>query len=420
MTDRTDVALWRIVEVVVVVLVLSMFLVQARAVLNPVLLFLLLWAVLLPFRGKPGHMALLTITGALTLVWLLAATDTLLAPFILSLVLAYILDPLVDRFEARGVSRSIAVMLILLPAIALLGVAFLLLIPAAIRELGQVLQDIPVLLQRLAEWIEEEPDRLVDVDLPFLDVAVLVEQLRGIDSAAVGAFFQERQSALASWIWTGVLGVGRGLGSVLTVLGYVALTPVLTFYLIRDFDRLTTAVGSLVPEDRRPAFRGFMTECDELISSYLRGQVTVAVSVGVITGVGLAIVSFPYAATLGLVVAVFSVVPYLGLIISLIPAIVIALVSGSVGISLAKVAGVYTLAQLLDATVITPRIVGDSVGIHPVWIVLALTLGGFYFGFAGLLIGVPAAAVTKLLLIRGLKRYRASAFYRGRAAAPTV
>jgi predicted PurR-regulated permease PerM len=420
MTDRTDVALWRIVEVVVVVLVLSMFLVQARAVLNPVLLFLLLWAVLLPFRGKPGHMALLTITGALTLVWLLAATDTLLAPFVLSLVLAYILDPLVDRFETRGVSRSIAVMLILIPAIVLLCVAFLFLIPAAIRELGQVLQDIPVLLQRLAEWIEGGQDRLVDIDLPFLDVAVLVEQLRGIDSAAIVAFLQERQSALASWIWTGVIGVGRGLGSVLTVLGYVALTPVLTFYLIRDFDRITTAVGSLVPEDRRPAFRGFMTECDELISSYLRGQVTVAVSVGVITGVGLAIVSFPYAATLGLVVAVFSVVPYLGLIISLIPAIVIALVSGSVGISLAKVAGVYTLAQLLDATVITPRIVGDSVGIHPVWIVLALTLGGFYFGFAGLLIGVPAAAVTKLLLIRGLKRYRASAFYRGRAAAPTV
>jgi predicted PurR-regulated permease PerM len=420
MTDRTDVTLWRIVEVVVVVLVLGMFLVQARAVLNPVLLFFLFWAVLIPFRGKPGHMALLTITGALTLVWLLAATDTLLAPFVLSLVLAYILDPLVDRFEARGVSRSIAVMLIVIPAIALLGVAFLLLIPAAIRELGQVLQDIPILLQRLAEWIEGGQDRLVDVDLPFLDVAVLVEQLRGIDSAAIVAFFQERQSALASWIWTGVLGVGRGLGSVLTVLGYVALTPVLTYYLIRDFDRITTAVGSLVPEDRRPAFRGFMSECDELISSYLRGQVTVAVSVGVITGVGLAIVSFPYAATLGLVVAVFSVVPYLGLIISLIPAIVIALVSGSVGISLAKVAGVYTVAQLLDVTVITPRIVGDSVGIHPVWIVLALTLGGFYFGFAGLLIGVPAAAVTKLLLIRGLNRYRASAFYRGRAAAPTV
>lgn len=419
MTDRTDVALWRIVEVVAVVLVLGMFLVQARAVLNPVLLFFLLWAVLIPFRGKPGHVALVTITGALTLVWLLAATDTLLAPFVLSLVLAYILDPLVDRFEARGVSRSIAVTLIVIPAIALLGVAFLLLIPAAIRELGQVLQDVPVLLQRLAAWIEGGQDRLVDVDLPFLDVAVLVEQLRGIDSAAIVAFFQERQAALASWIWTGVIGVGRGLGSVLTVLGYVALTPVLTFYLIRDFDRITTAVGSLVPEARRPAFRGFMSECDELISSYLRGQVTVAVSVGVITGVGLAIVSFPYAATLGLVVAVFSVVPYLGLIISLIPAIVIALVSGSVGISLAKVAGVYTVVQLLDATVITPRIVGDSVGIHPVWIVLALTLGGFYFGFAGLLIGVPAAAVTKLLLMRGLDRYRASAFYRGRAAPPT-
>ncbi len=118
-------------------------------------------------------------------------------------------------------------------------------------------------------------------------------------------------------------------------------------------------------------------------------------------------------------VAIFSVIPYLGLVLSLIPAILIALLSGSVGISLLKVAVVYGVAQLLDGTVITPRIVGESVGIHPVWVVLALTLGGFFFGFAGLLIGVPAAAVTKLLIIKGLDRYRASDFYRGGAATST-
>jgi predicted PurR-regulated permease PerM len=342
-----------------------------------------------------------------------------LAPFALSMVLAYILDPLADRVEARGVGRSVAVMLLMVPAIGVLCAVVFIVLPVAFEELAQVLENLPVLFGRLAAWVDSAQAWLVSVDLPFVDAGVLAEQLRSLDSASVADFFRERQAALASWVWTGLLGVGRGLGSALTVLGYVALTPVLTFYLLRDWDRFTSGVAALVPDDMRPAFVSFARECDALVSSYLRGQLTVAISIGVLTGIGLALVSFPYAATLGLVVALFSIVPYLGLILSLIPAIVIALVSGSVGISLLKVFAVYGIAQLLDGTLITPRIVGDSVGIHPVWIVLALTLGGFFFGFAGLLIAVPVAAVSKLLIVRGLARYMASDFFRGGGRAPT-
>jgi predicted PurR-regulated permease PerM len=416
MTDRAEVTLWQIVEAAAVVLVLGLFLFQAQAVLNPLLLFLLLWAVLIPFRGKPGHTPLLSVAGALTLIWLLAATGTLLAPFVLAAVLAYVLDPLADKIEGRGVGRSLAVMLLMVPAVGLLIVGFFVMLPMAIRQLGEVVQATPELIDRVAVWIEQSEERLLRFELPFIDLAAIVEQLRGIDSAAVVSFFQERQAALASWIWTGVLGLGRGIGSVLTILGYIALTPVLAFYLIRDWDRITDAVTDLVPENMRSTVVAYAKECDGLVSSYLRGQVTVAITMGVITGIGLAIVSFPYAATLGLIVAIFSVIPYLGLILSLIPAIVIALVSGSVATSLVKVAAVYGIAQILDGTVITPRIVGDSVGMHPVWVVLALVLGGFFFGFAGLLIGVPAAAVARLLIVQGLERYRASNFYRGREA----
>jgi len=141
--------------------------------------------------------------------------------------------------------------------------------------------------------------------------------------------------------------------------------------------------------------------------------VTVAIIVGTLTGVGLWIAQFPYAGTLGLIVAVFSIIPYLGLILSLIPAIFIALVSGSVGVSMLKVVIVYGLAQFLEAAVISPRIVGDSVGLHPVLVLLALALGGFFFGFVGLLIGVPAAAIGKLLIVRGIEAYKRSDFYRG-------
>jgi predicted PurR-regulated permease PerM len=413
MTDQTQITLWRLVQATAVVVVLGFFLLETLAILNPALLFVILWAVLLPFRGKEGHSALVTVAAVLTGLWLLSETGTLLAPFVLALVLAYILDPLVDRLEGRGMSRGLAVIALVLPAVASLAAIFLILVPATFRQLGEVLQAIPTLFERLGLWIELAQDRLLTVDIPLFDGVQIVEQLRGVDSAAMVEFLQERQAALSASVWDGVLGLGRGLGSFFTILGYLVLTPVLTFYLLRDWDHITSRIADLFPVARRETYVGFFSECDVLVSSYLRGQITVAISIGFITGIGLGLLRFPYAASIGVVAGMFSVVPFLGLVISLIPAVVIALVSGSVGVSLLKIAIVFGVAQILDQTVITPRIVGGSVGIHPVVVVLALSLGGFFFGFVGLLAGVPAAAVTKLLIMGGLERYKSSDFYRG-------
>jgi len=404
---------WSAVQAAAAILVLGVFLFATREVLNPVFLFLLLWALLLPFRGREGYSTLVTVAGLVTLTWLLSTTGSLLAPFVLSMVLAYALDPLVDALGRKGVSRTPAILLLGIPALGALAVLFLVLLPAALQQLGEVIQEVPVFFQRLAAWVEASQERLLSVNLPLLDEEALLEQLRSVDSDAVVSFVQERREAVGSWLWSSVLGVGRGIGSMFTVLGYVALTPVLTFYLLRDWDGLTAAVADLFPKNRREQLVSFAVEGNHLVSRYLRGQVTVAILIGVLTGIGLGITRFPYAATLGLIVAVFSIVPYLGLILSLIPAVFIALVSGSVVVSLLKVGVVYGAAQLLEATVISPKVVGDSVGLHPVWVVLALALGGFFFGFVGLLIGVPAAAVTKLLIVGGLERYRASYFYRG-------
>jgi predicted PurR-regulated permease PerM len=411
--------LWRGVEAAAVLLVLAFFLYATRTILNPVFLFVLLWAVLLPFRGSEGYAALVSVAGLVTLVWVLASTGSLLAPFVLAVMLAYMLDPLVDRLERRRVSRSLAIALLAVPALGLIAIVFLLVVPAAIRELGELAQQAPVLFQRLGGWLASLRQRALTTDVPLIDEDALLAQLQAVDTNAVVAFLQERQAALGARVWSGVLGLGRGIGTVFTVLGYVALTPVLTFYLLRDWDRLMIMAKDLLPQGRRAAVGTFATECDRLVSKYLRGQVTVAIAMGVITGVGLWVARFPYAGTLGLIVAIFSVVPYLGLVLSLVPAIFIALVSGSVGISITKIIVVYGLAQLLESAVISPRIVGGSVGLHPVLVLLALALGGFFFGFVGLLIAVPAAAIGKLLIGRGLERYKASDLYRGVETAET-
>lgn len=414
--DRAQLGVWRGVEAGAAFLVLAFLLFGLRDLLNPFLLFLLLWAVLAPFRGKPGHAELLATAGALTLLWLLATAGSVLAPFVLSVVLAYMLDPLVDRLQGRRVPRSLAIVILTVPALGVLAVLLFLGIPEAVHQLADVVEKAPLFFQRAAGWLEAARERLLRVDLPLVDEEALVQRLRSVDSAAIVAFLQERRAALASWAWGSVVGVGRGLGTVVSVAGYVVLTPTLTFYLLRDWDRLVAALGDLVPLPKRATVFAFARDYDRLLGRYLRGQIIVALCLGAITALGLAAVRFPYAATLGLVVAVFSVVPYLGIALSLVPALFIALVSGSVGTALLKVAAVYGGAQMLEGTLISPRIVGDSVGLHPVWVVLALTVGGFFFGFVGLLLAVPGAVGVKLLGGLAMERYRTSAMYLGKGS----
>jgi predicted PurR-regulated permease PerM len=353
---------------------------------------------------------MLTVLGVMTLFWLLATTGTLLAPFVVALGLAYVLDPLVDRLERRGLGRAVAILLLALPVLALLLVGIFVGLPALGEQVGELIDQAPVLLTRLSDWLERMQARVQGMPLVGEQIQ---EQLRSIDSEAVVAFLEERQAMLVERAWDGVLGLGRGIGSVLTVVGYVVLTPVLAFYLLRDWDRLTAYTAELIPRGQRDSAVSFAREYDGLLARYLRGQILVAATIGLVTAVGLFVVGFPYALLIGVLVAIFSLVPYLGLVLSLIPAVLIALVSGNVLMSLLKVAVVFGIAQGLEGAVISPRIVGESVGLHPVWVVLALAIGGFYAGFVGLLLAVPAAVGIKLLLARGLRRWRESEIYAG-------
>ncbi len=400
----------------VVLAVAVVFLLSFGSFLSPFLLFWVLVAVTMPIRGTPGHTALILVSGVLTLLWVLDTTGFLLAPFALALVLAYVLDPLVDRLSSGRLSRTAAIGLLALPLVGGLALLFLFGLPAMARQTAELIEGVPGAVERLTGWIEGWEGRILATDLPFIDESVLVEQVRAIDGESVMAFLRERYEVILAGAWTGVLGLGRGLGSVFSVLGYVVLTPVLTFYLLRDYDRVVARLGDLIPVQRRPGVIEFAKQYDHDLAAYLRGQFTVALMVGAITAIGLLLLRFPYAFLLGTTVAVLGLIPYAGLVLSLIPAVIIALLSGDPGMALIKVAVVFAAAQGLEGAVISPRIVGESVGLHPVWVVLALSVGGFFLGFLGLLIGVPVAVGVKLLVIRGVARYRESGLFLGPAS----
>lgn len=411
-TERTPFN-WRAWHAVVVLVMLGFFMVSIRSILNPFLLFFLLVFLIQPYAGTRHHLLTVSATGFLTFVWLLDTTGFLLAPFVLALVLAYVLHPLVERMERHRIPRTVAPFILALPALGLLALVIFVGIPALSAQIAEFIHGAPALLQTATLRMEAWQAELQSRDLPWLDESMVLERMRAIQPDAVMAWLQQRQTAIVRGVWTGILGVGKGVGAVLSLLSYVFLTPILIFYLLRDWRSIERRLGELVPAPYRDRVVGFASEYDRLLARYLRGQLLAAGIVGVLTWLGFLIAGFPYALLLGVVAGVFNIIPYMGLVASLVPALFIAVFSASPLVALLKIAIVFAVVQVLDGSVIGPRVVGEAVGLHPVWVLLALAVSGYFFGFVGLLIAVPLAVLVKLLLTSALDRYRASSLFRG-------
>lgn len=402
---------WPTIYVAIVALVGLAFLFSVKSVLSPVIAFIALILLISPWSGTRLHL-LTTVTATfLLVVWLLDTLGTLLAPFILAFAFAYILDPLVDRLQRRGMKRGIAVAIVIVPFLIAFVLAIVFGIPALIEQIGNLVEHIPTALQRGVNWLEQL--RTNAAQIPFLKGEALQRVLNNFSAERVAQFIAAKQAVIASHLWGTVLGVGKGITIALSIIGYLVLTPVLTIYLLSDFDSLMGKCGTLIPRDKRDSWVPFLTEYHQLLSGYLRGQFTEAVIVGVLTWLGLMILGFPYSGLVGFIAGLLNVIPYVGLVVSAIPAILIALLSGDIVSSLLKVAGVFFVVQLIDGTITGPRIVGGSVGLHPVWVILALAIGSSFFGFVGLLIAMPAAVFIKLLARNALARYRESRVYEG-------
>jgi predicted PurR-regulated permease PerM len=414
MAERTDAPTgargdeWRVVYGVLLLGAAGLLVWSIRPVLTPVVLYLVVLALLGPYAGRKGHALVVTVATVLMAIWLLDTLGGLLAPFILALAFAYILDPVVDLLEGRRISRGLAIGLLAIPVLGILVLIGAVAVPALVDQVGGLLNGLPDALSRLEAWFVEVRGWLGRLRVPFLPGYEPFRDFALFDPERIASFVQERQARILEGGLGAVLGVGRGLGAALAVLGYVILTPILVVYLLRDFDGLKRRAVDLIPPARREKWVAFGREFDRLLARFLRGQLIEATIVGLLTWIGLWIAGFPYSGLVGAIAGVFNLVPYLGLVASIVPVIVIALLSGHVLGSLLRAGIVFAIIQFIDGSITGPRIVGTSVGLHPVWVMLALAVGGFFFGFVGLLLAMPAAVFIKLLLREGVSRYRAS------------
>lgn len=325
---------------------------------------------------------LLAIAGSLFLVYLLAP---ILTPFVASALLAYVGDPLVDRLEKLKLSRTFAVLVAFVMIFVGLGALTLLVLPL-VRDQGTAFAS---KLPSYVQWVEVNllpkiaPHLGLDVDNIELGLASLLSEYGG------------RLGALAS----SALGtVTRSGGALLTSVVTLFLVPILTFYLLRDWDLIVRRVGELIPTSQRDSLFALAQESDEVLGGFLRGQILVMLALATIYAVGLSIVGLDYAIAIGVVSGLVSFVPYLGLIVGIVLAGLTALAQLQSFGALAAVIAVFVVGQMIEGTLLTPKLVGDRIGLHPVLVIFAVMAGGQLFGFFGILLALPGAAVVSVVV----------------------
>lgn len=328
----------------------------------------------------------LLLIGAALLAALLYALGPVLTPFLVAAGLAYLGDPLADRLEARNFSRTTAVMIVF----GGLSVAVLLAVAVLVPLLQQQLVTLAKKLPGYIDWVQQSA-------LPWVQ-ARLASDLPALDLA------QLKQAITSHWQQVG--GVAAGVmssvtGSGLALLGFFAnlvLIPVLTFYLLRDWDVMVARIHALIPRRYEPRAVRLASECDAVLGAFMHGQLLVMASLGLVYSIGLWIVGLDMALLIGMIAGLVSFVPYLGFILGMVMAGIAALMQFQEALPLVYVLTVFGVGQLLESFVLTPYLLGDRIGLHPVTVIFAVMAGGQLFGFIGVLLALPAAAVIMVAL----------------------
>ena len=336
-----------------------------------------------------------TIATAILVAALWFLGDVIL-PFVLGGAIAYFLDPVADRLEEAGLSRALATAVISVLAVLMFIIAILLIVPTLVSQAVSLVNVAPDLFTQLQGFLTERFPSLMD------ESSTLRQSLDEL-----GSTIQERGGELVTAI------VGSAMG-IINVVVLMVVTPVVAFYLLLDWDRMVAEVDKLLPRDHAPTVRKIAAQIDATLSSFIRGQGTVCLILGTYYAVALMVIGLQFGLIVGFIAGLITFIPYIG-----------ALVGGALAIglglfqfwgewwTLAGVAAIFFAGQFLEGNILTPKLVGGSVGLHPVWLLFALSAFGALFGFVGMLVAVPVAAVIGVVARFFVAQYQQGRLYQG-------
>lgn len=339
------------------------------------------------------------------LLALFYALSPILTPFAIAAVFAYICDPAVNWMVARRVPRALAVLLVIFAMGALLALMVLIFAPIVYREVVTFIARLPELIERL------------DARLAPLLAAYFGVELQ-LDIASVREWVSQHRDAARDWLPTILSHAREGGVALIAAVANVVLIPIVMFYLLQEWPRLIDALRGVIPRPLLPRTTRIVRDIDSVMSEFLRGQLSVMLLLALFYSVGLWLAGLKFALPVGVITGLLAFIPFVGFGGGLLLAILAALLQGDGWSLLVGVAVVYGLGQLLESYVLTPYLVGERIGLHPLAVIFALMAFGQLFGFVGMLVALPASAAILVGLREVREAWLASPIYQGSAAAP--
>lgn len=346
----------------------------------------------LPIRDQLKYWGVAAIVFMVAL-WFLG---NVLMPFLLGGAIAYFLDPVADRLERMGFSRVLATTFITVMGLLIFFILALLVVPTLIQQTVSLIEIAPQLFRDATDFLTNRFPALLEEN------STLNTSLKSI-----GATIQERggqllETALSSF------------ASIINVIVLFVIVPVVAVYMLLDWDRMVAAIDQLLPRDHAPTIRRLAGEVDRTLASFIRGMGTVCLILGTYYAIALMLVGLQFGLVVGFVAGLVTFIPYLGALLGGALALGLALFQfWGDWVSIGLVAGIFMLGQVIEGNVLTPKLVGNSVGLHPVWLILSLSVFGTLFGFVGMLVAVPLAAALGVLIRFGVGQYKLSLLYQG-------
>lgn len=346
----------------------------------------------LPVKTQLQYWGIAT-TVLLLLLW---ALGDVILPFVLGGAIAYFLDPVADRFENAGFSRAIAVTIITLIALLIFIILVLLVIPTLVEQAANLINIAPRLFGDLELFLTDRFPQIVD------ESATIRKSL-----TALGETIQSRGAQLIDTVLSSA-------ASLVNIVVLMVIVPVVAFYLLYDWDRMVGEVDRLLPRDHAPIIRQLAREIDQTLASFVRGMGTVCLVLGTFYAVSLMLVGLQFGLVVGAFAGLITFIPYIGALLGGALAVGLALFQfWGDWVSIGLVAGIFMIGQVMEGNVLTPKLVGSSVGLHPVWLIFALSVFGALFGFVGMLVAVPVAASIGVLARFAIRNYLDSRLYKG-------
>lgn len=332
------------------------------------------------------------------MLWLLKG---ILLPFVAGMAIAYFLDPLADRLEGYGLSRGAATGVITISFILIAIVLMIVLVPVLYNQLIALVEVAPAVLQRGQEFLLQVGDgrlgRLLGVHGPDVEQAI---------SKSLGGSLD--------WLVNLVTSLGSQGLQLVALISLIVVTPVVAFYMLLDWDRMVERVDALLPRDHQPTIRQLARDINAVLEGFVRGQVIVCLVLGVIYAVGLTLVGLKFGLIVGILAGIISFIPYLGTILGFVVGVALALFQFWPDyVQIGMVVGVFAVGQFIEGNFLSPKLVGDRVGLHPVWVMFAIFAFAALFGFVGALLALPIAAALGVLARFGIAQYRKSKLYLG-------